>query len=206
MQAFFGDLPVITMGTSMGCPIEVLMAHHNFFDNPENGRLNIVGQLWNAPALVPPHRIVPDMAFKFLPSIPIGLGKELLLKSNPKEIYNVLKNGIIDSGFSKKDVPIMWHQIYELLRGTPESQISDVIAVAPAVVLTGEKDPLNQTAMYERLKAEHGDNLLVEVIPGRGHEIPMKPNKNIAKLRKASALLVREACSQPNIESLSVAA
>lgn len=199
-RALAGDLPVVPLATSMGAPIAVRMVHQNYYSESADGKVNIAGQVWNVPALVIPERIVPDMVCKFLPKMSLGASEELLLKSSPRELFNIIRQGVIQSGFSKEDLPIMLHQISELLKGTPEELISEVLEAAPTLAITGEKDALLQQDMMARLKRKHGDKLHHVVVEGRGHELPMKPKKNVMKIQSALANCRQYGCFRPVVE------
>jgi hypothetical protein len=190
-KATSGDKPVILNGTSMGVNITDMMVHENTYGSPAGGRINIEGQTWNVTAAIPPERIAPDMTFIFLPQVAIGLAKGLL-RCYPREVLRITKTGLLQSGFTKPDVQVMYHQIHELLRGVKEDYVNEVVAAAPTSNVTGERDVLRYQPMNDRLKATHGDLFQDKIMKGWGHEAPMNPPKNAALQRRVADFIIAQ--------------
>lgn len=191
-RAVSGEQPVIGVGTSMGSVILHRLVRMNFLDTPEDGQLNLVGQIWASPALVDPEHVAKDMVQNFLPKMGVHILKELLFKTSPREALEVIYTAA-RYGSSKADCRAIIHQAVELLQGTEEESVEEVVSLLPTLVVAGSKDSLAQLEMMHRLEKKYGNLFHLEVIDGRGHELCMKPGKACAKISKAGRFLVEHA-------------
>lgn len=183
--ALAARLPLFVQGTSMGTTVSHQMNRQILADDELRSLIDPRGQLYVSPALVDPHNIVRDMGLRFVPGLAWDLGKELGLKSSRSEIAEAL--ALAKSyGLSRRDGKALVNQMWELMHGTPEKEIGEVIAEIPTVVVAGEKDSLAQWQMWHRIQGQYPDNLELHSIRGRGHVMALKPGRICDKLSRTA--------------------
>jgi hypothetical protein len=171
---------VTTIGTSMGTVIDHNVTMMNLWV-PKSERINIKERKSLSPALVDPTVALRDMTFRFAVQMGIDTIKEVT-KRTPKEELLYIAAAVYHYGLRPRDVPALLNQGIDLLQGTPQEETKLAVEHIPTRMVAGEKDCLAQWPMWSRIKAAHPDNLSLEMIMGRGHILPLKPQKAVAKL------------------------
>lgn len=180
LQTYFEGMRTVYVGTSMGTVIGNKLLRLNLeSDSP----VNIEGVVHIAPALVPPEHVVNDMVFKFGPTIARDIFKQLTFKTSPKHIVGTLRQ-LVKSKPSMRDIPPFVRQIFDLLQGTPEEEIDQVLEAYAVSVITGSEDSVGGFSDLWVPKADQFPNLTLDVVKGRGHDIatdPVRAGKKVSK-------------------------
>ncbi len=189
VKALSGQAMIFGEGTSMGS----VVLHHFAKKNiklPSSEAVNLAGLVYLSPALVDPKNVLRSMLIQLPRQLTVDAFIEIGLKTPVSEMQFIF-SAIKRYGLNFRDVNCLIHQGLELLKGTNENEVESVISTYPTVVIAGEKDPLAQIPMWQRIAHNQPANVSLEIIQGRGHILPMKPEKANAKMRKASEFLIR---------------
>ncbi|MDB5185875.1 MAG: hypothetical protein JWL85_398 [Candidatus Saccharibacteria bacterium] len=161
----------VGLATSMGSVVLANILNRNI---REGKPVDFRGVILNAPALVPPNRVVQDMFFGFLPLFAIDTLEEVFVRTPPRDIPKVL-GLLLHSLPGKKDVVPIVRQVYDLLHGTPMDQIETVVREYPTTVITGTDDPVGEIRMWQELQSHYPKKLKLETVARHGHAMLLKP-------------------------------
>lgn len=179
IEKFCPDERIIYVGTSLG----TIIGNRLLRINTERGHpANITGVFYYAPAIVDPKNVLKDMG-RFLPALAYDLVSELAIKTHPKHKLGQLIT-LVASRPSRHDVMPMVRQGIDVIFGTPEDEVVEVLGNYLVHVVLGTKDPVGQLNMWNRFETEF-DNLSVTRLEGRGHGIAVdtvRGGKKIAKI------------------------
>jgi len=196
VRAVSGDLSVIGQGTSMGSVIDHRMGRANF-DNDKTRpqiKINLAGQIWSSPAIMSPEQAKERMKTgRFLRNFGSGVTRELVTKTSPLAALDLGMAALLRYGFDVPDILPMTHQVDELRQGTELEEAGQVVEQAPTLVIAGEKDDLFDHEFMDALARRYDGHFRIVLIPGRGHEITMKADKNCRKTSSAAQFLVERA-------------
>jgi pimeloyl-ACP methyl ester carboxylesterase len=171
LEAYIPDEPIVLVGTSMGTVINnrLLNLHLAY-----GGTLNIEGVINYAPALVDPKNVIKDMALRFPVDLAIDGFKEFFTRTRVKHMLGAAAI-LTRSAMRLRDLVTMGRQIYDLMHGTAQSDVENVLANYPRVAtIVGEEDPVGQVPMWIELEKRYSNLQLIKLF-GRGHGIAMKP-------------------------------
>lgn len=150
--------PVLQNGLSKG----TVLTHHMAQQNAELNLIDSEGLIYHSPALVPPENIGRDMVLKFPPHIYADSVREAI--HHPIAALRAIHLP------SLRIVPAYLCDIYNLLHGTEESSIDELLTNGARIgIVAGDKDPLAQLPMWRRQQAKHPGKVELLVKHGQGH-------------------------------------
>ncbi len=194
LEAFATDKRVFFIGTSMGTIIGNKLLRLNL----ERGRpVDVAGVIYYAPALVDPANVKKDMRGDFLPQTGKDIVSEIFLKTSFRHLPGQLSL-MWHSRPGLRDGLPMTKQALDIMHGTPQAEVEEVVQEYPAWVVTGDRDPVGQLAMWLAIQEEY-PSLTVIPIPNRGHGIAVKPYEGGRKL--AEIVRVSGAYSVPHMSA-----
>lgn len=185
LETFCPSERIVYVGTSMGTVIGNKLLNYNL----RLGRpVDFAGVIYYAPAVVPPHNVQRDMLLRFFPSTIKDSFQEVVSRTRPQHIIKTLGT-LAASRPSWRDIPPILRQGIDLLQGTPQDEIENVVESYNMHVITGQDDPVGQQKMWEEY-AQLYSNLKFTKVRG-AHGIALEPvdgGRKIAKTIQAMNL------------------
>ena len=181
-SALSAGAPVLQNGVSKG----TVLSHHVAQHNTAMNLVSMEGLIYHSPAIVSPKNILKDMVVRFtFGHIALEPMREALhQESKVQGIRTVLKSFHIPS---LKDAPPYICDIINLLHGTPEHEVDELLKNGHQIgVIAGGIDPLAQLAMWDRLQEKHPDKLDINVKEGRGHGASMNAVEAAKDIRQSA--------------------
>lgn len=182
MRQLSNEEETILGGLSKGTVLSHLMAELN----RENPIIDHTYSLNHSPAVVPPEKVMRDMALRFTGSICVDAAKEAV--RHPREAWKALHIP------SLRVLPAYVCDVYNLLHGTPEAGVHELARRGVKTgVVAGDKDPLAQLDMWGRVQAAYPDNIEILVRPGQGHALSMNAREAAQDIRTVHEKLLTRA-------------
>lgn len=177
-----GDSPTMVAGTSKGSVLAILAAGHNL----EEPRFNHQLSVFHSPAVVPPNRILPDMVVRF----PVHIVLDIIRESSQHPVAAAKALHLP----SLRVLPAYACDVYNLLHGTPEQTVDTVAAETSVGIIAGDRDPLSQLAMWQRIAERHPDNVHILTKLGQGHGSSLNSREAAEDIQEVrNALLAKKA-------------
>lgn len=173
-----GDKPTTVMGLSMG----TVLARIAIKQNIENAFFNHDVTVYHSPAIVPPERILQDMALRF----PIHIYRDVIKEALHHPVAALKAIHIPNPEI----VPAYICDVYNLLHGTPECDIDQIASQTKLGAIVGDQDPLGQLGMWERLVQRYPENVHLLVKKGHGHGVSLNSREAARDTRQVASILL----------------
>lgn len=173
ISAFAGRGVVTLVGVSMGSVLSNRLLAYDLqlqsdrFMRKQTGSqpLDIDAAVFHSHALIAPGHVPVDMFLRFLPHVPIDVGRVGLESESDNRLASLLKLSVS----LPKAAPALAGNIKNLVQGTTDQALYSVSGNFPTGFVSGERDPLRQEDRLRRLETAMPEMVSVNIVKRVGH-------------------------------------